>query len=257
MSPVAAVVLAESTTLASGDATGTGVRYEQFDSGNGGLMSPNARMWTTAVVAAVTGLLVGAGAVYYVAAQRLDTAKQQLIVAEKAAETQNARTATLESKLDDLSAQLSSALESSSAAGPDASVPSSSPAAGAGAKTSVRQYAFVKAAEDDAGDIILSLDYAQFLTGKAAAKAATAAGDESPPPNDYYITNVNPKTRKLKVAPSAMFVLAYSSPSDRRTLSAGEFYDAIINNTDGKAGAGYWFDIAGDTVTGGEEQWTP
>ncbi len=51
-------------------------------------------------------------------------------------------------------------------------------------------------------------DYAQFLTGKEAADAATAAGDESPPPNDYYILNVNEKLRTVPVASGVEVLLA-------------------------------------------------
>ena len=103
----------------------------------------------------------------------------------------------------------------------------------------------------------LVLDFAQFMTGDAAAKAAAAAGDESPPPNDYYISNTNPKLRTFPVDKQAKFVIASSDPNDTTTLSAGEFQDAIANNTDGAADAVYWFVISNGTVTGGEQQWLP
>ena len=45
----------------------------------------------------------------------------------------------------------------------------------------------------------VTVDVIQFLTGKAAIKAASAAGEESPPPNDYFIVNDNPKLRTLPV----------------------------------------------------------
>jgi len=123
--------------------------------------------------------------------------------------------------------------------------------------TTSRQCAFVKKATDKNGKMSVVLDFAQFLTGDAAADAAAAAGDESPPPNDYYISNTNPKLRTFPVAKKAEFEVAFGDPTDTAMLSAGEFYDAIINNADGAADALYWFVITNGTVTGGEEQWTP
>ncbi len=47
------------------------------------------------------------------------------------------------------------------------------------------------------------VDEVQFLTGAAAAKAAAEDGRESPPPNDYYIRNQNPRKRTVPVAEGA------------------------------------------------------
>jgi hypothetical protein len=52
-------------------------------------------------------------------------------------------------------------------------------------------------------DATLTFDLAEFLTGEAAAQAAAEHGDESPPPNDYYIVNDNPKLRTMPIAPDA------------------------------------------------------
>ena len=49
----------------------------------------------------------------------------------------------------------------------------------------------------------ITLDLIQFFTGDAATKAAAEDGEESPPPNDYYIRNVNPRLRTLPVAADA------------------------------------------------------
>jgi hypothetical protein len=57
----------------------------------------------------------------------------------------------------------------------------------------------------------ITFDLIQFFTGDAATKAAAEDGEESPPPNDYYIRNVNPRLRTLPVAadaPITMNVLA-------------------------------------------------
>jgi hypothetical protein len=49
----------------------------------------------------------------------------------------------------------------------------------------------------------ITFDLIQFFTGDAATKAAAEDGKESPPPNDYYIRNVNPRLRTLPVAADA------------------------------------------------------
>lgn len=52
------------------------------------------------------------------------------------------------------------------------------------------------------GDV--DFDLACFYTGNAAAAEATARGEESPPPNDYLITNDNPTLRTVPVAAGAV-----------------------------------------------------
>ena len=57
----------------------------------------------------------------------------------------------------------------------------------------------------------ITFDLIQFFTGDAATKAAAEDNKESPPPNDYYIRNVNPRLRTLPVragAPITVNVLA-------------------------------------------------
>jgi hypothetical protein len=57
----------------------------------------------------------------------------------------------------------------------------------------------------------ITFDLVQFYTGAAAVKAATEDNQESPPPNDYYIRNTNPRLRTLPVrsaAPVTVNVLA-------------------------------------------------
>ncbi len=70
--------------------------------------------------------------------------------------------------------------------------------------TSVREAAIVKKVTGNTSTgYHLTVDYVQWLTGKAAAAAAKAHGDESPPPNDYYIVNDSPKLRTFVLPPSA------------------------------------------------------
>ena len=212
--------------------------------------------------AVAIGLLVlvavaaAAGVTYYLQQRRIE----QLTAEVKA---NRAEFAALTARADRLAAALQSQTESTttpadtggsaegaaSEAG-DSEAPKPEP-------TTSRQFAFVRKATDKNGKVSLVLDFAQFLTGDAAAKAASAAGDESPPPNDYYISNTNPRLRTFPVDKKAKFVIASSDPNDTTTLSASEFQDAIANNTDGAADAVYWFVITNGTVAGGEQQWLP
>jgi hypothetical protein len=66
----------------------------------------------------------------------------------------------------------------------------------------------------DPGQQTITFDLIQFFTGAAATKAAAEDNKESPPPNDYYIRNVNPRLRTLPVgadAPITVNVLAAAS----------------------------------------------
>jgi hypothetical protein len=49
------------------------------------------------------------------------------------------------------------------------------------------------------GPFRITLDYVQVVYGKAAAKAATAAGKPSPPPYGYFIVNSSSKLRTFSV----------------------------------------------------------
>ncbi len=49
----------------------------------------------------------------------------------------------------------------------------------------------------------ITFDLIQWFTGDDATREAAKDHQESPPPNDYYIRNVNPKLRTLPVRSSA------------------------------------------------------
>jgi hypothetical protein len=73
----------------------------------------------------------------------------------------------------------------------------------------------------DANRRTITFDLIQFLIGEAAAKAAAEDGKESPPPNDYYIRNVNPKLRTLPVRADAPITV---------NVLAAEFTDSATKN---------------------------
>jgi hypothetical protein len=70
----------------------------------------------------------------------------------------------------------------------------------------------------------VTVDVVQFFFGDAAAEAARLDhASDVPPPNDYWIRNVNPRLRSLPVAPDASVTV--------NTLSALETGSATTNST--------------------------
>ena len=204
----------------------------------------------------VVAVAAAAGVTYYLQQRRIEQLTSE-------ARAKQAELVALAARVDRLDAALRSQTESATAPADTSGTPADSASGNGESKapkpepTTSRQFAFVRKATDKNGKMSLVLDFAQFMTGDAAAKAAAAAGDESPPPNDYYISNTNTRLRTFPVDKKAKFVIAASDPNDTTTLSAGQFQDAIANNTDGAADAVYWFVITNGTVTGGEQQWLP
>lgn len=67
----------------------------------------------------------------------------------------------------------------------------------------------------------ITFDLIQFYFGDDAAKEAAKDGKESPPPNDYYIRNLNPALRTLPVPADAPIIV--------NTLAAGYTGSATRN----------------------------
>jgi hypothetical protein len=98
---------------------------------------------------------------------------------------------------------------SSSASQTPGETPSTSPSASP-VLVDGRSFVYAKEMGGTASAPTLAFDLALFLTDQAAIDAAAAHGDETPPPNGYYIVNDNPKLRSLPVAPTVT-ILYYPS----------------------------------------------
>jgi hypothetical protein len=111
----------------------------------------------------------------------------------------------------------------------------------------------------DPGRRTITFDLIQFFTGDAATRAAAEDGKESPPPNDYYIRNVNSRLRTLPVAADA--------PITANTLTAQSSGSATKNvplTLDELAGYfpaadadPFWITVAGGQVTRMAQQYLP
>ena len=103
----------------------------------------------------------------------------------------------------------------------------------------------------------VTFDLVQWFEGDAAAKAAAEDGEESPPPNDYYIRNVNPRLRTLPVATGARLTLT------RQTLGqgGGNAAGGVPVNLAMVAANGrdhlFWATVQGGRIQRLEEQYIP
>lgn len=125
-----------------------------------------------------------------------------------------------------------------------------------------RQIGYVRSV-DMAGTVtVLTIDYVQFLTGDAATDAAAAHGDESPPPNDYYIVNDNPKLRDLPVAPGLTVTVVTNSDGtsdpDGHALTLAQWAASLTGpEAVSFKACPYWVTITDGTVTAIEAQYLP
>jgi hypothetical protein len=141
---------------------------------------------------------------------------------------------------------------------PPSSTPSSSPSPVAADLKDGKYFIYAKKTGDGP---TLTFDLALFLTGKAAIDAATAHGDESPPPNDYYIVNDDHKLRTYPV--SATVVVRFIPPLAGNSLKKGSFdgWAAAVNGTamtdyPGKS-ASWWITISGGQIVKIVQQYQP
>lgn len=119
-----------------------------------------------------------------------------------------------------------------------------------------RNYGYPTKATDDS----VTVDIALFLTGQEAAEAAADHGDESPPPNDYYVVNDNPRLRTLPVASDVRvrYVPVGQDPSVTVNGNWDAFAAAVngAQQTDYPEG-GWWFTLRDGVVVKVEFQWVP
>lgn len=207
--------------------------------------------WVIALAGLLVGGAIGAGAA---------TALHQRELARMRSEL-----SATQSRLDDTSRALDElndiVLSPADTPGDTAAPGTTDDAASPGGDVAEKQFAFVtRLAAGNPGTI--ELDYAEFLTGDAASQVAADRGDESPPPNDYYIVNENRRLRAFKIAPDAKIRLVTaadgtSDPAGYDSDLAGWAAYFADDESAGIRNAGYWFTIDAGVVTRVEEQFLP
>jgi type II secretory pathway pseudopilin PulG len=126
-----------------------------------------------------------------------------------------------------------------------------------------KQPAIVKSTRSSGGKKYLTLDYIQFLGGAEAAAAALAHGDESPPPNDYYIVNDNPKLREFPIQPGITVRVVMNDDGTvgdpgGYAMSLADWLAKITGPTKAPFLANfYWVTITDGTITAIEQQYLP
>jgi hypothetical protein len=105
------------------------------------------------------------------------------------------------------------------------------------------------------GDESLAFDLACWFTGDGAILAAAEDGEESPPPNDYYVRNANPETRSVPVA-SDIEVVFYpdGDPANEDTVSYEEWVALVAQRG---YELGVWLEVEEGVITEIREQWVP
>jgi hypothetical protein len=230
---------------------------------SGGGPKPGGRglpWWVAAIIVLVAVLLAGGG-VYMFAAGRAAGLERQLADLESA-------NAALEQKLTDLATQVASSEASLAAATAAAEAAKTTAGTTAGSTTTKvtteKQFTYIKKVTwSSSKGYQLVADYAQLLTGKAAADAATAHGDESPPPNDYYILNDNALLRTFVIPKTATVIVLNFGTGDatkKTTISVDQFMDIMPGGTNPQEpwiSAPYYITITGGAVTRVEQYYLP
>lgn len=145
---------------------------------------------------------------------------------------------------------------------PDTDSATPPPADGAASEEG-RHFTYIKAVSTVDGSTVLTVDYAQMLTGDEAAAAATAAGYESPPPNDYFIVNQNTLLRTFPADTTINVTLTSKSGGvepEGYDVGFGIWHDMFIGmiaDAEFVKVVPYWITIEGGTVTAIEEQYLP
>jgi hypothetical protein len=109
----------------------------------------------------------------------------------------------------------------------------------------------------DAGGRTVTFDLIQWFEGDAAAKAAAEDGEESPPPNDYYIRNVNPRLRTLPVTSGARVTLTRLTVGQGGGNAAGPVPADLAAVAASGVDHIFWATVRGGQIQALEEQYVP
>ncbi len=121
-----------------------------------------------------------------------------------------------------------------------------------------RYFGFIREIDTTGPAPVITIDFAEMLTGDQAVAAAAAAGDD-PPEGDFYISNVNPRLRNFPVE-TGITVEAVTEPPGVRpegySIALAEWID-MYRSVPAAREVPYWIELEGGTVTALEEQYLP
>jgi hypothetical protein len=107
------------------------------------------------------------------------------------------------------------------------------------------------------GGRTVTFDLIQWFEGDAAAKAAAEDGQESPPPNDYYTRNVNPRLRTLPVTSGARITLTRLTVGQGGGNAAEPVPADLATVAASGVGHIFWATVQGGQIQALEEQYVP
>ena len=107
------------------------------------------------------------------------------------------------------------------------------------------------------GGRTVTFDLIQWFEGDAAAKAAAEDGQESPPPNDYYTRNVNPRLRTLPVTAGARITLTRLTVGQGGGNAAEPVPADLATVAASGVGHIFWATVQGGQIQALEEQYVP
>jgi hypothetical protein len=107
------------------------------------------------------------------------------------------------------------------------------------------------------GGRTVTFDLIQWFEGDAAAKAAAEDGQESPPPNDYYTRNVNPRLRTLPVSSGARITVTRQTAGQGGGNAAGPVPADLATVASSGVGHIFWATVQGGQIQALEEQYVP
>ena len=107
------------------------------------------------------------------------------------------------------------------------------------------------------GGRTVTFDLIQWFEGDAAAKAAAEDGQESPPPNDYYTRNVNPRLRTLPVTSGARITLTRQTAGQGGGNAAEPVPADLATVAASGVGHIFWATVRGGQIQALEEQYVP
>ncbi len=215
-------------------------------------MHSNGRLWATAIVALILGIVAGGAAMSI--AERSKVTKLQASLAAVVDRLEDS-----DRKVQDLSDKL----KATPTPTPEATATTEIPSTPQIQPTATRRFGFITSLTPGASGKVV-VDYASYLTGEAAAKAAKKAGEESPPPNDYFIVNDDQKTVTLRLDP-AVKVRLTTRPGEGSVVGGYEtdaatlagYVSAETEDTVPLRSNGYWLTVRDGAVIEIEEQYAP
>jgi hypothetical protein len=101
----------------------------------------------------------------------------------------------------------------------------------------------------------LDFDLACWFRGDAAIQASAEDGEESPPPNDYYVRNSNSSTRRVLIGENAQ--VAFFPDGDPNNEVEIDYDDWAAMAASRGYELGVWIKVEDGAISEIEEQWVP